>query len=224
MKIDSKKSWIIIISIVFLISLFIFFRPPEPVKIQSVSVSQPAEDVLAGATNIKRFSDINRNVASNVAVSATNKRTNTNPAITRTPIPPPYPRITINFSSQAVSSIRGNDAGNDARNYSFIITTLEIQNYGYKYFDASASKFRSGIGNTEIRPLINISTGNMIDAVIPSNSSAQGDLVFLVSKRGAGIGMIRYISGGYTILYHRGLSSESTSSTNPECANDPDNC
>jgi len=212
-----KKSWIIIVSVVLLIGLFIFLRPPEPIRIQSIAATQPAPDVLAGATNIKRFSDTHKNVISNIAVSTTNKRANPNPRPTRTPVPPPYPRITINFSSQAVSSIRDNDAGNG----SFVIVTLEIQNFGYRYFDASASKFRSTSGNTEIRPLVNVSTGNMIDAVIPSNSSAQGDLVFLVGRKGGTVGRIRYISGGYTILYHQGLSNSlGTNSINPEC---PDN-
>lgn len=212
-----KTSWIIIASIVLLIGLFMFLRPPEPVRIQPTAATQSAPDVLAGATNIKRLSDARKNVISNVAVSATNKRanTNTNPVITRTPIPPPYPRITINFSSQSVSSIRSNDAGNG----SFVIVTLEIQNFGYRYFDASASKFRSTSGNTEIRPLVNVSTGNMLDAVIPSNSTAQGDLVFLVGRKGGTVGRVRYISGGYTILYHQGLSSASTTtSVNPECS------
>lgn len=217
-----KKSWIIFAGIIILIGLFIFLRPPEPVKIQSMAATQPAPDVLAGATNIKRLSDTNKNTVSNAAVSVTNKKTNPNPVITRTPIPPPYPRITINFSSQSVSSIRGNDAGNG----SFIITTLEIQNFGYRYFDASASKFRATSGNTEIRPLVNVSTGNMIDAVIPSNSSAQGDLVFLVGRKGGTVGRVRYISGGYTILYHQGLSNSpsTTNNINTECVNNPDDC
>jgi hypothetical protein len=214
-----KTSLIIFFGIVLLICIFIFLRPPEPVKIQSVATSQPATpDVLAGATNIKRFSDTNKNVVSNVAVSATNKRAPV-PVVARTPVPPPYPRITINFSSQVVSSIRSNDAGNG----SFIITTLEIQNYGYTYFDASATKFRGMIGGLEITPLVNVSTGNMIDAVIPSNSTAKGDLVFLVSKRGTGVGKIKYLSSGYTILYHQGLSTATTNNVNPECG-DNDEC
>lgn len=211
-----KSSLIIFGAIVFLICLFIFLRPPEPIKIQSVSETQSAPDVLAGATNIKRFSDMNRNVAPNAAVSVTNKRT-AGPVVTRTPVPPPYPRITINFSSQSVSSIRSNNAGNG----SFVIVTLEIHNFGYRYFDASASKFRAISGSTEIMPLVNVSTGNMLDAVIPNNSTAQGDLVFLVGRKGGRVGTLRYLIGGYTILYHLGLSNSpsATNNFNPECAN-----
>jgi len=118
----------------------------------------------------------------------------------------PYPRISINYSTIETDTIRGESAGNKS---AFLILRLDIRNYGYKYFDAHPSKFRIDKGNVKIYPILNISTENMLDVVVPNNSRGKGDLIFLVGKRDTHIGRssLVYMSRNYTILYNR-ISSE----------------
>lgn len=118
----------------------------------------------------------------------------------------PYPRISINYSTMVVSTIRDESAGN--KNVFFILT-LDIKNHGYKYFDAHPSKFVIDKGGKKIYPILNVSVDNMLDVVIPNNSRGKGDLIFLVGERETYIGRssIVYMSKNYTILYNR-MSSE----------------
>lgn len=175
MKIPMKKSVIIFASLIVLIVLFVVLRPPGPPKLPANSSDGSNAVNIPGAWDIKSFSDTKKNVAT----PAVNKPKTTTTKPKRTPKPLPYPRIVINYSMQKTRSIGSNILD---KNSWFIIVTLDIRNYGYKYFDAHPSKFRIGKGG-DIIPLINISTGKTIDAVIPNNSRARGNLIFLLGKK-----------------------------------------
>ena len=222
-----KRSYLIIIVAIsislLLVGIYTFLSSkqiPSIVPGKSVQKEFRIEDV-PGVTNVKRISDSNRNRSqisdSNRSQIAGNysRAVTVRPAIT--PKPLPYPRIMINYSTETVSSIR-NEVVNDERNNTFVILTLDIRNFGYKFFDAHPSKFRIiGSQNVEFEPLVNITTRALLNTVIVNNSRAKGDLVFIFKKNRASINKIIYLPGDYTILYHKGIPSEqkSTSSGTP---------
>lgn len=169
-----KKSFIIVFaSLIILIALFMFLRPSDTPKlpISDNGSEEPPVD-LSDVTDVKSFSDVNKRTASNQTGSTVRPE--------RTPKPLPYPRISINYSLQEVSSIGTNKVD---ENNTLVLVKLDIRNYGYRYFDAYPNNFRGIVRGQEIIPLINVSTGDIIDAVIPNGSVAKGDLVFMTSKK-----------------------------------------
>ena len=216
-----KMYYIIIATVgifVLLIGVYTFLSPQS---IQSITPSKSVQkefriEDVPGITGIKRISDSNKN---KIYESNKNKTTGLNysrnitlrPA--KTPKPLPYPRITINYSTEKTSSIR-KEVVDDERNNTFVILTLDIRNFGYKFFDAHPSKFRIiGSQNAEFEPLVNITTGELLDDIIVNNSRAKGDLVFIFQKNRASVNKIIYLSGDYTILYHKGIPSEEKSTS-----------
>jgi len=208
-----NKFVIIFASLIVLIGVFMFLRPSDTPKLPvNTSDGNNVPQDIPGATNIKRFSDVYKNTVSNGtgtgsggASGGTSGGTGTNNGGIRsqpTSKPLPYPRITINYSVQTVNSI-GNI--NTDRNSTFMIITLDIRNYGYKYFDAFPAKFRLGT-NGDILPLMNVSTGKMINAVLPNNSRAKGDIIFTLVKAG-NRGKLAYYSTdtseNYYIMYRQ---------------------
>lgn len=208
MKISAgmKKSLIVLASLMVILVLFIFLRSQDIGTLPSNMINESATDHLpAGAKNVGKFSDIKKDAApkSNVT-NVTNVKSTTSKKKIK---PLPYPRISINYSIEKTRSIGSNQLD---KNSTFLIVTLDIRNYGYTYFDAHQSKFRMG-KNGEIRPLINVSTGKTIDAVLPNNSRVKGNLMFLVGKR-VNQGTIKFVSTNtsesYTILYKKVSESE----------------
>ena len=168
-----KKAFIVIfVSLAILIILFIFLRPPDVYKLPASQndSSQPTPNIW----NVKTFSD--KKTTPQASTTGTTGKERPAP----TPKPLPYPRISINYSTQRVSSIGNNNAD---KNSTFTVIRLDIRNYGYKYFDAFPNNFRGIVKKAEVIPLVNISTGDTIDDVIPNNSRAKGDLIFLTSKK-----------------------------------------
>lgn len=216
----NKKALIVFASLLILIGLYMFLRPPDTAKLANLSSDENATSAkeLIGATNIRSFSDVSKNKASaGNATGATsgNKSGSKRVKPAKTPKPLPYPRITINYSMHATRSVGGNDA--DVNN-TFVVVTLDIRNYGYTYFDAHPSRFRGG----EIRPLINVSNGKTIDAVIPNGSRAKGSLIFLVKKNIHSV-QIKYFptntSENYLILYKK-VSQYEIDDIKPEVTDD----
>ena len=172
-----KKSFIIVfLSLIVLVALFMFLRPSDTPKLP-IQGDENMTILPPDFKDVRKFSDTKKNVISNKNVQ--NKTGKIMPI--PTPKPLPYPRITINYSIQRTGSIRSNEAG---INDTFVIIMLDIRNYGYRYFDAFSNNFRTiTTGDNVAIPLVNISTGNMIDDVIPNNSRAKGDLIFLISNK-----------------------------------------
>lgn len=175
------------------------FNENETVK-QNDFVNQP------GITNVRRFTD---NLSERNTNSASSGKIivgsiivgNTN----RANAPLPYPRISINYTIDNVGTIGNKNSG---ENNTFSLVRLDIRNYGYKYFDAHPAKFRLVIRDNTFYPIVNITTGNMLDAVIPNSSRAKGDLIFLLSlKDSRGNPKITYI-GDYKIVYSYGIPYE----------------
>lgn len=198
-----KKSFIIIfVSLIALVALFMFLRPSDTPRLPiEDNGSQPSMD-MTGVTDVKSFSDAKKKVVTNESTNGTSKPKTVRPG--RTPKPLPYPRITINYSIQKVSSIGNNKVD---KNSTFIIVKLDIKNYGYRYFDAHPSNFRGIIRGDEIIPLINVSTGDIIDDVVPDGSTAKGDLVFLTIKKYSMTKIIyspaNKLSESYNIIYKK---------------------
>jgi len=196
----------IFVIVVVLIGLFTFLTPKVPQIDPKLSSSQKEFKIedMPGVTDVKRLDDPKKKVVP--TTGATNPKESSKsitPKPTKTPKPPkplPYPRISINYSIEKVPSIGNQSAGSGQ---TFVIVTLDIRNYGYKYFDAHPTKFKIIRQNEEISPLVNISTGNTIDAVIPNNSRAKGDLVFLLSKKSSSFRKITYVRNDYTIFYKK---------------------
>lgn len=192
-----KSSLIIFVSLIILVGLFIILRPQGVVKLPINNSDGPTMD-MSEVTDVKSFSD-----AKKPAVPKSN-RTNVSSSIRpkKTPKPLPYPRISINYTVEKTRTIGSNKLD---KNSTFIIVTLDIRNYGYTYFDAHQSKFRIGLKG-DLRPLVNISTGKTIDAVIPNNSRAKGNLIFLLNKS-VNQGKVVYhstnTSENYNILYKK---------------------
>lgn len=195
-----KKSFIIVIvSLIVLIGLFIFLRPSDTIKLPVIdkdnsNVSNAALDAARGITGVKKISDAKKGISGSDSNGTIRPKS--------TPKPLPYPRISINYSIQRSSSIGGNSVD---KNSTFVIVMLDIRNYGYKYFDAFSNNFRGVLtrNKEEIRPLVNISTGNMIDAVIPNSSRAKGDLLFLTSKKISIRDIIYHSNESYYIIYKK---------------------
>lgn len=199
-------------------------QPSNDSKSNQMDISK-----VPGVTNVQRFSDAEKIAIKNAANRSNRSlRTGTSsgtktPMPTKTPKPLPYPRVTINYSVEKTSSVRSNNV-NDSRNNTFVIVKLDIRNYGYKYFDAYPGRFRMG-RNADIIPLVNITTGNMINAVIVNNSRAKGDLLFSLSKK-TNIGILTYLSAdksvSYYILYKKVSSSEMDDVKKQEVTDDED--
>lgn len=187
-----KKSVIIFASLIVLVGLFVVLSPTGKVKMPANKSNDSDMVNIPGAYDIKSFSDANKSVKKVANVSKT-------PKPKPTPKPLPYPRIVINYSVQGVRSIGGNTLD---KNSTFIIVTLDIRNYGYKYFDAHPSKFRMGKSGN-ITPLVNISTGKTIDAVIPNSSRTRGDLIFMFGKKVAQGKLIYFPVDNYYIIYKK---------------------
>lgn len=179
----------------------VFNQKPIPTNINlstetNVSSNAIAKDMI-GATNIKTFADALNNKINAQNANANRTKSAYAGRTTYTPIPLPYPRISINYTVQRMRTIRGITTD---KNNTFIVVSLDIRNYGYKHFDAMPSKFMLG----SLNPITNVSTGNMIYAVLPNNSETQGDLVFYTSLRQGFVYKINYVPGGYTIIYKQG--------------------
>ncbi len=195
-----KKFMIIFASLIVLIGLFVTLRPQDTVElpIQRDRDNGSSVDTLPPEMyNIERFSDARKNISHDSGSRGTGVRT-ARPK--PTPKPLPYPRVLINYSMRTTRSIGSNSLD---KNSMFVIVTLDIRNYGYRYFDAHPNKFRIGKSG-EIEPLINVSTGKIMDAIVPNNSRAKGDIVFLLDKK-ARQGKIKYSpankSENYYIIY-----------------------
>lgn len=207
-----KKSLITIIlivsSLIALIGLFTFLKPQEPIKL-SEGYSSPRggsvdriEDI-PGVKDVQRFSDVRKN---SVPISNESRNTSGQSRLSRpvpTPTPLPYPRIAINYSIQRTALIRNESAG---INSTFIIVTLDIRNYGYIYFDAHPTKFKivgQDMGqDIELKPSVNINTGDMLDNIVPNNSRTKGDLIFKVDRKTTTFApKIIYLNNSYQILY-----------------------
>lgn len=165
------------------------------------------EDV-PGVYNVKRFSDaykretIDTNKTGGNYTGASRTVTVTP---TRTPKPLPYPRITINYSMSSTNSIRGQTAEKD---HQFIVLNMEIRNHGYEYFDAYPIKFDLQSHNEIFEADINVSTGNMLDAVLPNNSMTVGDVIFKVKSKYRMtnpkiVYKDLYKGGNYLIMYNK---------------------
>jgi hypothetical protein len=181
--------------IVFALIAYFTLQQPYVPPVPSSEGENISSSLPAGITNVRTFGDGKGPVPGTVAYIGTKKMTNGAYAIpSATPKPLPYPRVAISYSLQTTNSIRGIGAG---RTKSFILVSVDIRNFGYKYFDADPRKFRLG----SLEPILNVSTGNLLDAVIPNNSETQGDLIFLTGKTLGGYGRLSYISGDYEIIY-----------------------
>jgi len=192
-----KKIVIIVLAAVFilvLIGAFMYLTPKVPdIIIPNETTRKLRFEDIPGVTDVRKFSDVNK-LKSNRSITKNIRPANIRPA--NTPKPLPYPRIEINYSIEQTSSIRSFSAGSGNV---FVIVTIDIRNYGYKYFDAFPSKFKYG----EIEPLVNVTTGNDLDAVIPNSSRTEGNLVFLLDKKRAYVRKIAYSSNDYRILYKK---------------------
>jgi len=201
-----KKSLVaimlIVSSLVALIGLFTFIKPQGPIENVRYSPKDSIDRIedIPGVKDVRRFSDIKKNIL-NESKNKTVRTVRSVPVPTPTPLP--YPRIVINYSIQRTTSIRNESAG---ANNTFMIVTLDIKNYGYIYFDAHPKRFKI-VGKEELKPLVNISTGDMLDDIIPNNSRAKGDLIFKVSKNlFVPFMKIVYVNDGdnsYQILYRQ---------------------
>ena len=192
-----RKELIVFACLLVLIVLFIVLRPSDTPKlpVDNSNESQLTPDEMKGVTNVKGFSNANTSNANTTPSSKLNKANTIRPK--PTPVPLPYPRISINYSVTRTRSIGSVSLD---KNSTFLLVTLDIRNYGYKYFDAHLSKFRMGT-NGDLIPLTNISTGKTIDAVIPNNSMARGDMIFLLGK-GAYQGKLAYTSANKSENYY----------------------
>lgn len=205
---------VIIIFVVALIGAFTFLKPQDPAKLFNDTQKKKSDipfEKRPGITNVKTFADAYKNKR-NASLDKGNASGNTSegdisPRPTRTPKPLPYPRIEINYTSESVTTI-GNESAGDG--YKFLIVKMDIRNYGYKYFDAHPTKFAISRGNALIEPTVNVSTTNIIDAVIPNNSRAKGDIIFLLkSRQTVSISKkMKYTSGNYKILFNSVSSTE----------------
>lgn len=212
------KSLVITLIIIIILAAFVLMmssREEGRIK-QPILGNNESITIEPGVTNVKSFSD-----AKKISTNMINKTSSSSrPVATRTPKPLPYPRISINYSMEKMSSIRGNSVD---RNSTFIIVMLDIRNYGYRYFDAHPSRFRIG-QSADIVPLINITTGDIIDDVIVNNSRAKGGLVFLLDKKKYP-GKVTYLltnkSESYTILYKK-VSPSEIEDQNQGATNDED--
>lgn len=205
MKVDIKKLLPIILFIsvfVLIIGAFTFLRPQDIQERKSADKQYEQEvriEDVPGVKNVKRFSDAAKNI--NRSISETTGETGEKVS-SRVSKPLPYPRISINYSISRTDSIKN---GTAEENSTFIIVTLDIRNYGYEYFDAYPKKFRLSYRDLEVMPIVTVSTGNMLDEVLPNSSRTKGDIVFLLDKKKAisEFPKIRYIDGSYTILYNK---------------------
>lgn len=206
-----KNKKLIIISIVLIISLILIiafiqkapkisqFKNPD----ENVSNNNFKIENVPGVSNIKRFSDtVSR---SNETINKSTGKTQKSGKVKPTPTPLPYPRISINYSLERTTSIRGIEI-DDKKNNSYLVTSLDIRNYGYKYFDADPLKFRLG----DLKPLLNVSTGDMLNDVVPNNSRAQGDLIFRIDIKQRWTTILTYNGGSYTIIYKIGSVKSAT--------------
>lgn len=199
---------VIIIFIAALMGAFILLKPQSPEQLindtKKKQVTIPFEQ-RPGVTNVKTFSDAYKNKRNaSLGKGNTSDNGSVSPRPTRTPKPLPYPRIEINYTSESVTTIGDESAG---EGYKFLIIKMDIRNYGYKYFDAHPTKFAIAKGNSLIDPIVNVSTENIIDAVIPNNSRAKGDIIFLSkSHQTVSVKKMRYKSDNYKIIFN-GVSS-----------------
>lgn len=220
-----KKSLLLFICIlVFLIILYVIIPKSEPVTIPNINKNTTGGEVekISKGRDVQKMSDIWKLYnsyngrywyeyinSSNMSYNGSNRPYNGYyngtlyyngvPVVTPTPIfekPLPYPRIMINYTTTWVDVLRNQTLETD---YKFVIITLEIKNYGYKYFDAYPTKFRIH----GLEPLVNVSTGNNLDAVLSNNSKTVGDLVVIL-KYGQTYGpKLTYTNSSYTIIYER---------------------
>lgn len=197
----------IVLVLIAFIGLFTLFKSPEPIKLPEGYVPPQAGSIeriedVPGVTDVKRISDFKK-------TSTLGTMNNSKNVTSRYPIPTPipYPRMAINYSIKTTSSIRDENSG---PNSTFIIVTLDIRNYGYLYFDAHPTKFKI-VGrdirlnrDIDLMPIVNISTGNMLEEVITNNSRAKGDLIFLIDRRTFRFApKIVYLDNNYLIFYRQ---------------------
>lgn len=222
-KISSKTIVSVLVVLVFVVALigaFTFLKPQNPSelinKTKQVKQEIPFEK-RPGISNVKTFSDARKNRANRTLDRNASGNVSEILVPRRTPKPLPYPRIEINYTSTVTDTIGGmsaNELGfaeeyehkedNNTRNkrsYKFLIIKLDIRNYGYKYFDANPTRFKIVKGNRIIEPIVNVSTGDTIDAVVPNNSRAKGDVIFLLKPREPASSKIKYKSNDYKILF-----------------------
>jgi hypothetical protein len=181
-----KKGLIIIASLVVLIGIFVVLRSQNDVKlpIDRSGESQLSQEEMSGISDMKGFND-SRGITN--VKSFSNSKKNATLTANGTPMPKaiptvkplPYPRISINYSTTLTRSIGSVTLD---KNMTFVLVSVDIRNYGYKYFDAHLNNFRMGKSG-ELIPLTNVSTGRMVDSVIPNNSRAKGDIIFILGKK-----------------------------------------
>ncbi len=200
---DLKKKFVAGFILILILALFSNLNKPNVPTISGGNGSDYSSapvpiELQPGVTNVRKFGVYYNSTGGVItgggtAVQARKGATNI-VGSSSTPRPLPYPRVQINYSLQTTNSIRGISSG---RNNSFILVSVDIRNFGYKYFDADPRKFRLG----SLEPILNVSTGNLLDAVVPNNSEAQGDLIFLTGNTRGGAGRLSYVSGEYEIIY-----------------------
>ncbi len=212
----NKKIIGIILSLIILtvvvVEIFAYLVPKQPGNSNENETSKQNNFLgQPGISNVQRFTDNLSSNASDNASGGTVIRSNIiKDTIIRgstggTNAPLPYPRISINYTIDNIGTIGDKSPG---ENNTFSLVNLDIRNYGYKYFDAHPTKFRLIIRDKTFEPIVNISTGSVIDAVIPNNSRAKGDLVFILrSKDAQARPKITYI-GDYKIVYSYGIPYE----------------
>lgn len=196
---------VVIIFVVALIGAFTFLKPQDPSELFNKSKQNKNEipfEKRPGISNVKTFADAYKNKR-NASLNKDNMSGNVSdisPRPTRTPKPLPYPRIEINYTSESMTTIGDESAG---EGYKFLIIKMDIRNYGYKYFDAHPTKFAIVRGNKLVDPIVNVSTENIIDAVIPNNSRAKGDIIFLLkSRQTVSIKKMKYKLDNYKIIFN----------------------
>lgn len=203
---------LLVVMTVIMIEAFSYLVPKQPGSFnenetlkQNDFVNQP------GITNVQRFTDnrskgnANNTSGGEIVRSSIIKSTIIAGSTNSANSPLPYPRISINYTVDNVKSIGNKNSG---ENDTFSLVRLDIRNYGYKYFDAHPSKFRLLIRDKTFHPIVNITTGSIIDAVVPNSSRAKGDLIFLLSLKDSRANpKITYI-GDYKIVYSYGIPYE----------------
>lgn len=201
---------VIIIFIAALIGAFTFLKPADPSKLFNDSKNRDRQEIpfenRPGIKDVKKISDVNNKSKMEGDTSGNKSGRVSRPVPVRTPKPLPYPRIEINYTQESTNTIGGEST---EKGYMFVIVKMDIRNYGYKYFDAHPTKFRIYKGGNIIVPIVNVSTTNTIDAVIPNNSRAKGDVIFLLkSNQAVSSVKMRYISDSYKILFNAVSSIE----------------
>jgi hypothetical protein len=199
-----NKTYLAITLIAFVMISFFALQKPYVPPVPSGGGDENLSPASSGITNVRTLWDgkgpLPGTVGGNVGSNKVGAGTNIPHGFGIAPKAVPYPRIEIHYSLSNAGSINGVSAN---KGYYFLVTNIQIQNFGYKYFDAHPSKFVITNYNTAVAPSVDVSTGNMLNSVLPNNSITKGDLVFSLNTH-FGAAKLEYVNGdyGYTILWN----------------------